>query len=191
MRKTILNPPEFSLDQVDRLTNGYKYKLLSLEPQVVALGKVAGERGWLKRKEFLLIARWKSPRPTPIYQRNTEEDVINVTKRAFSATQDLERILLLTELKGVRVRTATAILHLCFPDHFPLMDIWAISAMGVSRNECEKWDELDWLRVWPEYADRCRDYARKFGRDLRSIDRALWTHGKEQASEPAGAKQVS
>jgi hypothetical protein len=182
MRQITLSYPDVLDRRFDDLVKAYNYKP-DLESRVMDLGAAAGDRGWLKREEFLNIAKWKSARPTPHYEKNSNEAVIKVSKLAFSATHDLEKILLLTDLDGVRVRTATAILHLCFPKQFPLLDIWSVAAMGISRDKAEKWGELDWLRVWPDYAKNCRAYALNSGHDLRSIDRALWAYGEQAGSK--------
>ncbi|MGA2442176.1 MAG: hypothetical protein ABSH08_14575 [Tepidisphaeraceae bacterium] len=181
MRQIDFHLPEALDKQFDVLVNAYTLD----DKEAIKMGAAVGNRGWLEFEEFLTIAKWKSARPTPRYEENSKEGVIEVSKCAFSAAHDLERIVILTELAGVRVRTATAILHLCFPQRFPMLDIWTVAAMGIPREQSEKWDDVDWLRAWLDYAKICRDYALKSGHDLRSIDRALWAY-----AERAGSKRL-
>lgn len=157
-------------------------KQLDEEREVMKLAKDAGQRGQLTRAEFVRIARWKSQRPLQRYQQNPDEQVEAVTQRAFALQNDSEKVIALTELRGVKVRTATAILHMCFPTSFPLLDVWAMVSLGVGRQTTEQWDELDWLRIWPSYIDVCRAIAARNPFDLRTIDRAVWAFGEEKES---------
>ena len=154
-----------------------------IDDKAIAAGNAARERGWLTEDEFLTIAKWKSPRPTSYYRRNTG-DVIRLTSaRALATSHELECVLVLTGLYGVNVRTASAIVHLSHREPFPLLDAWGLTAFGIERTETERWDELAWLRIWPEYVRACRAIRERTGQDMRSLDRALWTFGEAIGSK--------
>ena len=153
------------------------------DDEVIAAGIAAKQRGWLTEEEFLKIATWKSPRPTPRYRQNAEETIKTKSARAFATSHDLECVLTLTGLSGISVRTATAIVHLCHRDPFPLLDVWALTAFGIDRTVTERWDELGWLRIWPEYVVACRAIQCRTGHDMRTIDRALWAFGEKVGSK--------
>jgi hypothetical protein len=136
----------------------------------------AKSRGFLQYDEFIEIAKWKSSRPMRFYQRNSHSEVVDLTSRAFTCRHNLECVVTLTNLVGVRVRTATAILHLCHPDPYPLLDFRAMNAMGIPQTTTSRWDDLDWLKIWPQYVQICRQIADRTGCDMRTIDRALWAY---------------
>ena len=158
------------------------YTIDDRELDAIKAGRDGQAQGWLEADQFIAIAKWKSARPTRLYWKNTENSVRCVTKSAFAATGDMDRVVLLTELHGVNVRTATAILHLAHADGYPLLDVWAMTAMGYTRGETEKWDELDWLRVWPTYVAACRKLSCDTSMDMRTLDRALWKYGERAGS---------
>lgn len=83
----------------------------------------ARRRGYLTRDEFLAVCRWKSPRPTRHYEKNTEDKVREITKKAFSTQHEITRIVRLTRLKGVKIPTASAILALTYPHQYGIIDI--------------------------------------------------------------------
>lgn len=171
---------QFPRNEIEALQHSYTVDEKELE--AIRLGRAAGIARQMCRKEFLPIAKWKSPRPAQLHDENREGVVRAITKQSFAAVNDVEKVLILTELRGVSVRTATAILHLCFPCDYPLLDVWAMEAFGVTREPTGKWTDLDWLRIWPAYILECRELRDLTGHDLRTIDRALWAFGKKSGS---------
>jgi|SRR5579884_1636738 len=154
-----------------------------IDHKAIAAGNSARERGWLTEEEFLTIAKWKSPRPAPYYRRNTSDAIRLTSARALATSHELECVLVLTGLCGVNVRTASAVVHLSHREPFPLLDVWGLTAFGIERTETERWDELAWLRIWPEYVRACRAIRERTGKDMRNLDRALWTFGEAIGSK--------
>jgi hypothetical protein len=142
----------------------------------------AGQRGYLTFDDFLRLARWKSPRPTKRYKQNSEPAVRDVTTAAFASENDVEKVLELTRLVGINVRAATAILHLCFPKLYPLLDIRAMAGLEIGDDDLKDWGELHWLRAWRPYIAVCRKLSSDLGwHNLRRTDRALWAKGRSEA----------
>jgi len=131
------------------------------------------ERGRLGKEMFVRLARWKSPRKTPDYESNTDSAVEDASRRAFSAASDAEAIRALTGLRGVALRTATALLHWMRPDEFPILDFRVVGALGLP--EPSNWESTDF---YTQVADRIRRIASSNGVDLRTLDRALWAWDK-------------
>jgi hypothetical protein len=137
-------------------------------------GRAARRLGYLTREQFLIIARWKSPRPLHHYRRNSDAEVRATSRLAFSATTHTARLDLLTELWGVQHRVASAILHFCHRDPYPLMDIRAFWSLGVTKAPS------DWRGIWPDYVAACRQLASEAGVKMRTLDRALWAYSRHQ-----------
>ena len=130
----------------------------------------------LSRDEFVRIARWKSKRPTRHYLKNTEAEVSRATLAAFQARTEAEAIGALTDLHGVGLRTATAILHWLRPKEFPILDFRVVGALGET--EPKSWEDVAY---YSRIAARVRELATKYGVSLRELDRALWAWKKRDA----------
>src|SRR5438445_2291591 len=90
----------------------------------------ARSRGYLPKELFIRVARWKSVRNTRNYESNTEAEIRTATAAAFQACDDATSINALEELRGVALRTASAILHWMRPERFPILDYRVIAALG-------------------------------------------------------------
>jgi len=100
--------------------------------------------------QFLALAHWKSARPAKHHVKSDDATVEEVTRFAFTTPVEPLRLSVLTLLKGVHIRTASAILHLCHCDPYPLMNVRALWSMG-----CDE-EPKDWVAVWTEYTAECR-----------------------------------
>ena len=129
--------------------------------------------GFLSKDLFVRLARWKSVRKTPDYLANSEDDIRRATASAFAAETDRAALEALMGLKGVALRTASALLHWMRPEHFPILDYRIVAALG----EPEPGSYEDYA-YYERTADQVRALATKHGIDLRTIDRALWTWQK-------------
>ncbi|WP_433802982.1 hypothetical protein [Actinomycetospora sp. CA-084318] len=133
---------------------------------------VAG-RGHYERVDFLRAGTWKSARPKPYLESNSDDDIRDLTRLAFVAPERLGyRILDL--LSGVNVRMASALLTVWAPDRFTVIDFRALETLRA-RSELSGPDP-----TYPEYLALCRTIAARVGTDLRTLDRALWTWSREE-----------
>jgi len=139
------------------------------------LGAAARARGFYTREEFIEVCAWKTVRSRPRAALNTEADVVSATGRALSATDEAARMTALLELIGVGVPTASTLLYTVFPDRYPILDVRALESLGVKPRSQYP------LSFWLGYVDACRDLALRAGVSLRTLDKALWQHSKEQA----------
>jgi hypothetical protein len=130
-------------------------------------------RAFLTKEIFVRLARWKSPRKTPDYESNTDHEIEQASRRAFSAENDDDAITSMTALRGVALRTATALLHWMSPTLYPILDFRVVGALGLS--EPSNWDSVEF---YTRVTDPIRAIARKLGVDLRTVDRALWAWNK-------------
>jgi hypothetical protein len=140
---------------------------------------VARKQGFLSKSLFVRLARWKSVRQTPNYEANDEKSIETATARAFVATDERSAILALTQLSGIALRTASAILHWMRPEVYPILDFRVVGALG--RAEPRFYEDIGfYLRI----SNEIRALAQRHGLDLRTIDRALWAWQKLRAKSP-------
>ncbi len=156
----------FPIDEIPRWAKAYSYPQGDVE--AVQIGAAAKAQGYLTRPQFLALARWKSRRPAKHHEKNDAATVEEVTRFAFTTPVESLRLSALTLLKGVQPRTASAILHMCHHDPYPMMDVRAFWSLGVDK------EPRDWAAIWPEYIYVCRSIAAEAKTDLRTLDRALW-----------------
>ena len=146
-----------------------------IETELIDLKSDIVKRGHMTRVELNKLARWKSYRRAGLTLENTEDFVTEITKQAFTATDDSEKLLSLTKLQGIGQPTASAILHLYDERPYPILDIHALWSVGL------EWRTWGSYPFWQEYIEFCRDVANRTDVTMRELDRALW---KYSASTP-------
>lgn len=139
----------------------------------------AKERGYCNQAEFMDICMWKSARPKKLYLENSEEDIMKITKEAFVTKYEKRKIDLLTELKGVSIPTASAILTLVYPEDYGVIDIrvWQILYLYGSVKDNPKGVGMD-FKNWYNYLMKLRYFAKKFKVTARDIERTIFYHHK-------------
>jgi hypothetical protein len=141
----------------------------------LALGRLARERGHYTRAEFLRACRWKTPRSAPLVAQNTAASVEALTRVGLSEeTGERERVGALLSLRGVGWPTASVLLHLAYPERYPILDVRALHALGVRAPSSYG------FRFWEAYVEACVRLAAEAGVDGRTFDQALWQWSKEQ-----------
>jgi hypothetical protein len=127
-------------------------------------------RGYLTLEQFQFLVDWKSSRPAKHHAKNDEETIREVTKLAFATKVESLRLRALMLLEGVEVRTASAILHFCHNDPYPIFDKRAIWSLGIESAPTY------WLGLWDRYVAACREIAKDANVTMRVLDRALWAY---------------
>ena len=94
-----------------------------IETELIDLKSDIVKRGHMTRVELNKLARWKSYRRAGLTLENTEDFVTEITKQAFTATDDSEKLLSLTKLQGIGQPTASAILSLIYT----LFGVWVLN----------------------------------------------------------------
>jgi hypothetical protein len=137
--------------------------------------------GCCSRDDLVELCKWKWPPKDPARVECDEDFITETTKLAFRPeTGDRLRVACLTLLRGVKRRTATAILHFYFlhddPEEcYPVLDVHALKALGVNDGKAKKYDDYEF---WRQYTDKCRQLSRESHLNMRELDRALWYWGK-------------
>jgi hypothetical protein len=146
-----------------------------VDDPILRVADGARRRGYLTRREFLLLGDWKSPRSRPRRMRNPEGLVREATGLALGARNEELKIGVLRILDGVDWPTASAILHLCDRGKYPILDVRTLWSAGIDRASAAVTFER-----WLAYALFTRRLARSSGLSMREIDRALWQYSKER-----------
>jgi hypothetical protein len=149
------------------------------ERTLISAAMKARKRGYLTKKEFVDIGNWKSHRQRINYLKNDQNTIKEITRLAFKMrTNDELRVKVLTLLKGVKIRVASAILHLAFCNTrkgYPILDFRALRALTKKRFPESTFEDVN---LWVAYVKFCRQHAIKYGVDMRTLDRALWEYDK-------------
>ena len=132
-------------------------------------------RGEFSRAEFLRMSRWKSPRAAPHYARNSAAVVRRISRAVLSTRSERRRMELLTELHGVSVPVASAILTLIEPRRYGVLDIrvWQLlhALRAVDKRPAGRgFDAADWER----YLACLRPHAARLGASVRIVEYTLF-----------------
>lgn len=108
-------------------------KQLEKSPYFEIMSDVLQKRGFLLKDEFISIGKWKTRRQTSNYEKNSEDKVRELTKKAIFAPEK-EKIQILLKLNGVGVRVASAILTVIYPERYCVIDYRAWRALLWLKN---------------------------------------------------------
>jgi hypothetical protein len=139
------------------------------------IGAAARARGYYRRREFLLVCAWKTPRSAPKVALNTEPAVRAATRRALADPDEARRIQALLALSGVGVPTASTLLYFAFPALYPILDVRALESLGVKPRSQYP------ISFWLGYLEACRTLAAQCGVSIRTLDKALWQWSKDRS----------
>ena len=179
----------FYIEYIDNNVNKKEYS-----PTFESASAVFRRRGFLFKKEFISICEWKTTRQRNKYQENSEADIVKITTEVISMHPNIkEQIDRLTQLKGVGVPVASAILTAIFPKYYCVLDyrawralLWVMSAPFSFNNYREFSEIMDKFRNYAskesymEYIKKVRKLAVAYSMTPRKIEEALWMYDKER-----------
>ncbi len=151
-----------------------RFPVTSDDP-VLRIAARARERGFLNKREFLVLGDWKTPRSRPLRKLNSDRLVREATGMALAARSEELKIGILRTLSGVDWPTASVILHFCDPDPYPILDVRALWSAG-----CNRPLPAFSFSLWWNYTRLTRGVARRSRSSMRQVDRALWQYSKER-----------
>ena len=106
--------------------------------------------------------------------RNSPARVVSITRLAFQARTEIEKIERLMTLRGVGVPMASALLMLTFPRLYPVLDIRVWQVLYAMKAVTDNPGGVGFTgRHWVCYLDLLRRLARKLGVRPRAAERAL------------------
>jgi len=167
--------PEFELQfPIERVRDYAARYAYEDDVEVIAIGQAARERGYYTRDEFVAVCRWKTPRSAPLVELNSAESIEAATRVALSeSSTERERMDALRSLQGVDWATASVLLHLAYPECYPILDKRALQALGVRPPAAYS------FRFWEAYTEASVSLAELAGVDGRTFDQGLWQWSKE------------
>jgi hypothetical protein len=164
------------------------------------LEKAAFEAGAAIRKGDLslvnleIIVRWKSERIVHYLIGNSEEKIRKALAVASSPESSVRKAIeALTELRGIDISVATAILATIHPDRYAVLDFRALEALGHARHDVEFYEKfLAYCRQMAESGVVKPQGKLPGPTALHALERALWewsrSHVEQGAPVQAGAR---
>ena len=157
-----------------------------------------------KRQEFYLtsdeleqILKWKLDsqfgRQKKIRENNTPDNVKIITKAAFAVThtnKDFEIVLklkILSTLTGVEIPVASAILTICYPEQFAVIDFRNWRQVYQTEKQKTYYTAKEYLG----YLHKVREYAKKYGITPQEMDIALWQKDREENGKSTISKDLT
>lgn len=167
---------EFKLmfDKADIRKYASEYSYSRFENEVLESIEIVRHRGHLTKEELLLVANWKTPRSQPRVTSNNSDFVEEVTKIAFTTTNERLRIEILTLLTGVGWPTASVLLHFYGKEKYPIIDFRALYSLDCAHIKQQDYN----FKFWYDYTTYTRGLSLEAKVDMRTLDRALWQYSK-------------
>lgn len=157
-----------------------RYSYAYGDAEVLQIGARSGKAGHYTKRDFIAVCDWKTRgRVRRHYENNPEEDVRKFTEIALATSDEQTRITALTVLRGVRLPTASALLHFAAPDLYPLLDFRALWSLNCGKKYYS-------IPFWLEYLSFCRELAHDSNVSLRELDRALGEYSKRNQKSKCG-----
>lgn len=161
---------------------------LDTEKLISDIQKLKEERQefYLTFYEFERILRWKLTsqfgRQKKIREKNTDSNVRIITKAAFAVNHTEKnfeialKLKILTTLTGVEIPVASAILTLCYPELYSVIDFrnWR----QIYNTDKKKTNYT--VKEYIDYLHKIRDYANNYGITPQQMDIAIWQKDKEE-----------
>lgn len=135
------------------------------------------ERHTLEPYDFFAIVTWKSNRSKTKIKTglvNAKKTVKSLMQAVWQARNQQDRVKVLSDVYGIGLPIASAILAVCYPEEFTVLDERA-------------WNVLKKLSIdglpphypqnpqgYIQYCEVCRKLAKQANLSLRDLDRALW-----------------
>ncbi len=129
---------------------------------------------YLTKDDFMLLCRWKSPRPTKQYEKNDDYFIKEVTSIALSTTDPKLSIEILTLLNGVSWPVASVMLHFGKINEYPIIDYRALWSLNIDKPSFYNFE------LWNDYSNYCKRLSAECNVSMRDLDRALWQYSKEK-----------
>ena len=132
----------------------------------------------LTEQEFFSIIIWKSNRSKTKVLKGilkSKKSIEELTNDIFKTKDDKERLALLTDIDGIGIPIASAVLSVCFPKDFTIADYRAVDSIKDIYNE-EEINPDNWTpEKYFEYRGWCLAIQKQFNLGtLRETDKVLW-----------------
>jgi hypothetical protein len=163
-----MRPPAFTLKydpmEIPELAKQYLATFDDRDREMEDAGKriVSGEFTF---SNLEVICKWLSARNIHLLDRNPTK-IKRALEHAISAMGVKEAVCSLTELDGIAVKRASAILAAMYPKRYTVMSIYSLESLGVKDSGS--------VYIYLHYLDFCLCVAEKYRITMRELDRANW-----------------
>lgn len=140
----------------------------------------AFENGSWTVEDIEWIVRWKSSRSMGYFRRNDSEDVRECIGRALNVERVSQKIEILTQLDGVAVRMASAVLMFMDPDRFTVLDWRAWAVLHRTGYLPDEMPADPGVEEYLLFLGACWALANEYDVSLRTLDRVLWSLGGDE-----------
>jgi hypothetical protein len=139
----------------------------------------------LRKRDVLLILKWKLGRIRKLNSATINDENWAKINKAIEDGRNPERrcdaLKMLMKIRGIGLATATAILTVCYPDDFTIIDQRVLEELDLfptrladpksTNYNTDVWTPEDYI---DEYLPKVRKYSELWRRTLRETDQALW-----------------
>src|SRR5207245_10901558 len=91
----------------------------------------ARDRGYLKRREFLDLCRWKTPRTAKRCALNSSQQIRDATQISFNTSDERAKIGILRFLAGVDWQTASVLIHFRDGQPYLVLNFLALWSLAI------------------------------------------------------------
>lgn len=152
-----------------------------------ALGRrlrAARTRGHLTRAELEAVCRWKSTRAIHHVRSNTPAEIRAATRAALRTRSERLRLAALTQLRGVSVPMASALLTLLHPRRYGVIDIRVWQLLHRVGTVSGNADGIGFsFEHWRQFLFVIRHVAARLGVTARDVERTLFGVHREYQSD--------
>jgi thermostable 8-oxoguanine DNA glycosylase len=160
-----------SFDEIRRLGT----PLADLEKYLFStVGPTFAKSGVMSDFDFFAIVTWKSNRSKTKVRKGLNRSAEEVMRAVHTKTDDRGRLEKLIEIGGIGIPIASAVLTVCYPDRFTVLDYRAWETLReLGRVTAVR------MPTRPEgyfdtYLKACQALAHENSMTLRELDHALW-----------------
>jgi hypothetical protein len=141
----------------------------------------------LSKRDVLLILKWKLGRIRGSNSKTVSDENLNKINKAIVDAKKPEKAVAalkaLDKVPGIGLATATAILTVCYPDAFTIIDERVLESLELfprwydkKKKRREKYSTADWTAKGyvKEYLPRVKECKDQWNKTLREADQVLW-----------------
>jgi hypothetical protein len=137
--------------------------------------KTVRKRGWLTKNELILVCRWKSARAMKLITSNHDHAIKTLTREALRTRSETRKIDVLTELNGVSMPMASALLMLTNPARYGVIDIRVWEVLFKLRAVTTKPRGTNFtFKEWYRLLMILRYFARHHKVSVRTIEHSIF-----------------
>lgn len=134
------------------------------------------ENKTLSDEEFFKIIIWKSNRTKGKILagiKKSKKNIKELMKNVHNAKTLAEKVETLTKIKGIGLPIASAVLSVCYPKEFTILDyrVWGIL---FEDKKVKSKRVPNTISGYLDYVNICKNYAKELKLSLRDFDKAMW-----------------